>query len=155
MENRKYPPMCVHAHTHTHTQRIIGGSNFYLGSTKKKDYILKNNSILQYLGHLMWRANSLEKSLMLGKIESRRRRGWQRIWWLDGITDSMDMSLSKLQEMVKDREARHAAVHGVARNWTQLSDWTKTAKRIIIMSLKQQPWWGSTWIRFVEGLGQI
>ena len=94
------------------------------------EYLLEGMMLkLQYFGHLMWIADSLEKFPMLEKIAGRRRRGHQRVRWLDGITDAMDMNLGKFREMVRDREAWHPAIHGVANSWTQLNDWTKKTIR--------------------------
>ena len=95
---------------------------------------------LQYFGHLIQRVDSLEKTLMLGGIGGRRRRGWQRRRWLDGITDSMDMSLSKLWELMMDREAWRAAIHGVAKSRTRLSDWTELYWNVYWRRLLRVPW---------------
>ena len=104
---------------------------------------------LQYFGHLMWRGDSLEKPLMLGGIGGRRRRGWQRMRWLDGITDSMDMILSELRELVMDREAWRAAIHWVAKSRTRPSDWTELdwTERLSLTNFYQLSW---SWVEWTS-----
>ena len=110
----------------------------------------------QYFGHLMRKVDSLEKTLLLGKTEDRRRRGWQRVRWLDGITDSMDKSFSKLRELVKDREAWRAEVHGVAKSQTWLSNWTTMAQPNLDKDLwGLPPQLGSLWLLTSNPLLQV
>ena len=114
---------------HLRVSWTAGRSNQSILRENNPEYSLEGLMLklkLQYFDHLMRRANSLQKALTLRKIEGRRRRRWQRMRWLGGITDSIDTNLSKLQETGKDREACHAAIYGVAKSWTWLSDWTLT-----------------------------
>ena len=125
-------PLCSHVtvtDTSLITQSCYGGLNKSILKEINPEYSLEGLMLkleLQYFAHVMQRANSLEKTLMLGKVEGKRRRGQQRMRWLDGITDSINMNLSKLWKMVDDRGAWHAAVHGVTKSQTQLSDYTTT-----------------------------
>ena len=105
---------------------------------------------LWIFSHLMWRTDSLEKTLIWGQIEGRRRRGWQRMRWLNGITDSVDMNLSKFCVIVKDREGWHAAVHGVAKSWTRLSDWTIANDTLLCIYLIYSSLWLSQHIKTRE-----
>ena len=114
------PPLCkIIKSSHEHTVRWHPPKSQEINPDCSLEGLMLKVK-LQYFGHLMWRADTLEKTLMLGKIEGRRRRGQLRMRWLDGITESMDMSLSNLQKMVKDKEARHATVHRVSKSWTRL-----------------------------------
>ena len=112
--------------------------------------MLKLKLKLQYFGHLMQRANSLEKTLILGKIEGRRRRGRERMRWLCGITDSMDMSLSKVREIVVDRKAWRAVIHGVAKSWTGLSDWTSRCRSWWVWCESRWEDWKPSYVTYEE-----
>ena len=132
----------THTHTHTHTHMTARRSNQLILKEISPEYSLEELMLklnLQYFGHLTWRANSLEKTLMLGKIEGRKRRGQQRMRWLDGIINSRNISLIKLWEIEEDKEAWHAAVHQVGKSWTQLSNWT--TKKCIYIHVAGLPRW--------------
>ena len=123
----------------------VRGSNQSILKEINPEYSLERLMLklkIQYFGHLMQRTDSLEKTLMLGKLEGRRRRGRQRTRWLDGITDSMDMSLSQFQKIVKDREAWNAAIHGISKSWTRLSDWTTYKEWWMVSISCRYPVWG-------------